>query len=125
MLPLDVGQPRSSAAYLVTRAACERMVNSVAPYKAHSDDWGHHFSEGSLDRVRCVFPMPISKDPKFESTIDYGTQSRLKGLIVALSDRYRVKPLQIAIAHRREKIWMGHIQVEVVDRRFVNKPSRL
>jgi glycosyl transferase family 25 len=125
MLPLDVDQPRSSAAYLVTRDACKRMVNSVAPYRAHSDNWGHHFREGYLDRVRCVLPMPITKDPKFESTIDYGSQGKLKVMVIALADRYHVMPLQRAIAFRRERIWRSQMRVKIVDLPFVNKPSRL
>jgi glycosyl transferase family 25 len=124
MLPLDVDQPRSSAAYLVTEAACKRMASRVAPYRAHSDNWGHHFREGALDRVRCVLPMPIWKDPKFESTIDYGTQGHLKARMLALADRYQVALLKRAIAYRRARIWQGQIQTEVVDRPFVNKPSR-
>jgi glycosyl transferase, family 25 len=125
MLPLDVDQPRSAAAYLVTQAACKRMVNHVAPYKVHPDNWGYHFREGALDRVRCVLPMPVSKDPKFESTIDYGGQGRLKAEMLAFARRYHVTPLQRAIAYRRKRIWQSHIRVEVVDRPFVNKPSRL
>ena len=125
MLPLDVDQPRSSAAYLLTQAACKRMANAVAPYKHHSDNWGHFFRDGALDRVRCVLPMPVSKDPKFESTIDYGTQGRLKALIPALVRRYHVTPLQQAIAYRRRRIWQSQVHVEVVDRPFVNEPSRL
>ena len=125
MLPLDVDQPRSAAAYVVTRAACQRMVNHVAPYRAHPDNWGYHFQEGALDRIRCVLPMPVSKDPKFESTIDYGSQGRAKTRMLTSARRYHLTPLLLAFEYRRKRIWEGHTRVEVVDKPFVTKPSRL
>jgi glycosyl transferase family 25 len=61
VLPIDVSQPESAAAYVITREACERMIKKILPFQARADDWGHFYTEGALDRVRCVMPLTVSK----------------------------------------------------------------
>jgi glycosyl transferase, family 25 len=124
-LPLDVNQPASSAAYLISRDACKRMTESITPFQARPDDWGHFFVKGALDRIRCVVPMAVLKDPRFGSTIDYNDQASMKSRIVELVTRYNIRVLRQIIAYRRERIWRKQIRVELVDEPFVVKPSRI
>lgn len=125
LLLIDVHQPRSSAAYIVTQSACKRMIDYAVPFKARPDNWGHFYSAGALDRVRCVVAMPVVKDPDFESTIDYNSESSLKALILKVILRYNIEMVKRAIARRRERIWRSQTRVDVVVAPFVNKSSRL
>ena len=68
-LPIDINQPRSAGAYIITREACERMIKCVVPIQVQADTWWFFYREGVLDRVRCVTPLPVLKSPKFTSTI--------------------------------------------------------
>ena len=38
-LPIDLTQPRSTGAYLITREACERMIKLVLPIRVNADAW--------------------------------------------------------------------------------------
>ena len=71
MLPVDLSQLVSGAAYIITREACKRMAKQAPPVCAKADDWARHYREGILDNVRCVVPMVATKDPGFASTIGY------------------------------------------------------
>jgi glycosyl transferase family 25 len=124
VLPLDVCQPLSAAAYVITREACLRMADKMFPARAKPDDWGFFYQHGVLDRVRCVVPMPVEKSPNFESTILYdpgSTRARLRAAVM----RSRAPLLRQAIAIRRRRIFRQWTQTELVDAPFIEKPSRL
>lgn len=124
-LPIDVYQPVSAAAYVITREACERMEKSILPMRAMADDWAFYFMEGILDRVRCVVPMPIIKNPEFGSTIDYHPQSSVRVRLREMAIRHEIRPFLDVIAYRRRRILRQHTRIELVDQPFVAKPSRL
>ena len=69
--PVDLRQPVSTTAYLITREACERMTKSLLPVRTVADDWYQFYQDGLLDRVRCVEPRPVSHDCAFPSTVNY------------------------------------------------------
>jgi glycosyl transferase family 25 len=123
VLPIDVGQPASAAAYLITREACKRMDESVLPVRVKSDDWGFFYREGTLDRVRCVMPLAVTKNPGFRSTIDYYSRWSLKGRLLGVVAQVPV--FYHAIAHRRQRIFRQWTRTELVDKPFIEKPSRL
>jgi glycosyl transferase family 25 len=126
VLPIDVRQPGSSAAYLVTRKAAERMVESVLPVRVSPDDWWFFYREGALDRVRCVIPLPVTKSARFESTIGlYGLGKGIKGRLLEPLVRRKVPVLHQVISYRRQLIYRQMTQSELVDLPFVEKPSRL
>jgi hypothetical protein len=125
VLPLDVRQPLSGAAYVVSHEACERMSKGFFPIRIKADDWGYRFDVGMLDRVRCVVPLAVMKNPAFSSTMDYNPQYSLKARLAESIARNNVKPLERAIAFRRRWKWRDLMKVEIVNRPFVNKPSRL
>lgn len=125
VLPIDVNQPRSSAAYVITREACERMIKKILPFNARPDNWGHFYNEGALDRVRCIMPLAVAKAPEFGSTIDYNSQDSVKARLLGIIMRYNLRLLQKAVIYRRQRIWRKFTQAEIVDEPFVAKPSRL
>jgi GR25 family glycosyltransferase involved in LPS biosynthesis len=124
-LPIDICVPVGAAAYVITREACERMSKRILPIRAHSDDWNYWYSQGALDRVRCVFPRAVTKDARFESTIDYSSPTGLKARVLRVSKRHRLRPVMKLISYRRKAIWRNWTRAEIVDKPFVNKPSRL
>jgi glycosyl transferase family 25 len=126
VLPIDVRQPASSAAYLITREAAKHMAESVLPVRVSPDDWWFFYREGALDRIRCVVPLPVTKSPEFESTIGlYGLGRGLKARLLEPLVRYKVPLLQQAISYRRQRIYRQMTRSEILDRPFVEKPSRL
>ncbi|MCW2933371.1 MAG: hypothetical protein JWM19_4333 [Actinomycetia bacterium] len=124
-LPIDVSEPASSAAYLITREACRRMVENARPFKARPDNWGHFYAEGMLDRIRCVVPLPVLKEPRFDSDIDYNKPGGLKSKLVKMVTDYEIKPALDLLAYRRRRIWRKQIRVEFVNEPFVVRPTRL
>lgn len=125
-LPIDISQPRSTGAYVITREACERMVKSLLPVQVQADAWWFFYREGLLDRVRCVAPLPVLKTPNLTSTI--GSYSLGKGvrarLVEPLMDR-KIPLLHQALSYRRQRILRQWARVELVDTPFVEMPSRL
>lgn len=125
-LPIDVGQLVNAGAYVITREACKRMNESAPPVRANADDWRFFYKEGILDRVRCVLPLAVVKNPKFESTIGLyslgnGVKARLAGPFV----RHKVPLVHQAILYRRQRILRQWDRSEIVNMPFIEKPSRL
>jgi glycosyl transferase, family 25 len=112
--PVDVGQLVSAAAYVITREACERMTKGVAP-KSNSDDWSYYLNDGSLDRLRCVVPLAVAKNPNFASTIHLDSDSRLKSWLLAMASRHNFRVVNRLLAYRRRTIWHKYTRTEFVD----------
>jgi len=124
-LPIDISQPRSAGAYLITREACERMLKCVPPVRVQADTWSFFYREGILDRVRCVTPLPVLKNPSFMSTI--GSYSLGEGVRARLAwplMRRKLPLLHQALTYRRQRIYRQWGRAELVDGPFVEKPSR-
>jgi glycosyl transferase family 25 len=115
VLPADVHVPVSAAAYVITREACEHITTGALPIRAKIDDWGHVHDEGMIDRLRCVVPLAVVKNPSFGSTIGYYRDDSIKARTLKLASRLNLRVLERAVAHRRERIWRKYTQVEYVD----------
>ncbi len=125
-LPIDIRQLVNSGAYVITREACERLVDQLLPIRVHADDWRFFYEEGLVDRVRCVVPQPVPKCPKFESTIGlYSLGNGVKARLVGPLVRHRIPILHQAILYRRQRIMRHWDRAEVVDQPFIEKPSRI
>jgi glycosyl transferase family 25 len=125
-LPVDIRKVANAGAYVITRQACARMVEHLLPVRATADHWGFYYEEGCFDRVRCVLPRPVPKNPNFESTIGFyslgsGVRARLVGPLV----RHKIPFVHQAILYRRRRIARRWDRAEVVDMPFRQKPSRL
>ena len=125
-LPIDVSHLVNAAAYVITREACERMNESVLPLRANADDWQFFYKEGILDRIRCVLPLAVAKNPKFESTIGlYSLGNGVKARLVGPFVRHNIPLLHQVILYRRQRILRQWGRSEIVDMPFIEKPSRL
>jgi glycosyl transferase, family 25 len=129
-LPIDISQPRSAAAYIITREACERMVKSAMPVRVLADSWWHFYREGALDRVRCIEPLSVRKSPEFASTIGFyslrdGLRARFFQPLLQPLLRRKIPLVKQALSYRRERIHRNFIRSELVTAPFVEKPSRI
>jgi glycosyl transferase, family 25 len=123
-LPIDASQD-TAAAYIITRAACERYVERMLPLAAMNDDWRHHYLAGFFDRLRCVAPMPVTKDSSFGSTVEHVSLTSPRMRIRDAAIRYKLTPIVKAIVYRRELIYRRAAEVRLVDEPFREKPSRI
>jgi glycosyl transferase family 25 len=125
-LPIDVSGVVNAAAYVITRAACERLSERLLPLRANADDWGFLYQEGLLDRIRCVLPLAVTKSAAFESTIGlYSLGGGVTSRLVASLLRRRIPVVHRVVLHRRQRILRQWERSEVVDKPFTTKPSRL
>jgi glycosyl transferase family 25 len=126
VLPIDISQPRSAGAYVITREACERMVKGLMPVRVQADCWWFFYREGLLDRVRCVVPLPVLKNPKFTSTIgSYSLGNGFRARIARLIMRLEIPILHQVLGYRRKRIFRQWGRAELVDVPFLEMPSRL
>ena len=65
---VDESQAGSTGGYLITREACARMVKTILPVRVVADDWAFFYRQGTIDRLRCVVPMPVIQSPAFRTT---------------------------------------------------------
>jgi len=125
-LPIDIRQPVSAGAYVITREACERMIKCRLPIQVQADGWWFFYREGILDRVRCVAPLVVFKNPKFMSTIgSYSMRSGLKARLVEPLMRRKIPLLHQVLSYRRQRIFHRWNRSELVEMPFIEKPSRL
>ena len=125
-LPIDINQLMNAAAYVITRDACERMTAGGLPLQANADDWAFFYGESWLDRVRCVYPLTVTKSAQFESTIGFYSLGRgLKARIVAPLVHRKIPLLHQLVLYRRQRILRERSRTELVEAPFVDKPSRL
>jgi glycosyl transferase family 25 len=110
--PEDRGDLRSAAAYVVTREACRSLLAALRPVHAAADAWGTFLMDGTLERVRCVYPAPISVSTRFASTLDHHSAGSLSASLSERAQRHRSGPLALAL--RLNRVW-----IRMRSRRFV------
>jgi hypothetical protein len=91
------------------------MVRLAVPVQTKADGWALFRQIGALDRVRCVVPLGVHKDPWFGSTIGYNADTSLKARALALIDRFDPGLVKRAVAYRRERIHRRHTRIKFVD----------
>ena len=125
-LPIDIYQLKSAGAYIITREACERLIKCAVPARGGADIWWLFYREGALDRVRCVVPIPVSKDPSLDSTIgSYSLGNGVKARLILPLVRRKIPGLRQVVLYRRRLIYRQWSRSVLVDMPFVEKPSRL
>jgi len=110
--------PMGGGCYLITREACERRVQAGLPIRAYPDYWPSFYQDGTIDRLRCVTPMPVRLSPDFRTTIDQYHPNSVQARIRELVARTRIPVVHQALALRRRRTfrrlgWAG--RVEFVD----------
>ena len=79
-LPIDISQPRSTGAYVITREACERMVKSLLPVQVQADAVLE--IEGLLTGCDVVPPTnSVSPQPHIDDRVLFAGQ-RCQGTLV-------------------------------------------
>jgi|SRR5215470_4434340 len=101
----DRAQAESTGAYLITREACARMVKTVLPVKAAADSWGFFCTEGAIDRLRCVVPMPVIQSPALRTTLSYYRPGSIYASVREAVASSRAPILRQALAFRRRRHW--------------------
>jgi glycosyl transferase family 25 len=126
-LPINVKPMDSTAGYIITRAASERMIKYAPPVRANADDWHFFYREGILDRIRCVWPQVVIKNSSLDSTMgSYSlSQPGLKASLLGPIVRRNIPLVRHAILYRRERIFRRRNQSVVVDAPFITQPSRI
>jgi glycosyl transferase, family 25 len=125
-LPVDLTQPRSTGAYLITREACERMIKLVLPIRANADAWPFFYREGALDRLRCVAPLPVTKSADLTSTIgSYSLGTGLRARLAGPLLQRRIPVLHQILSRRRQRIYQQWARTELASTPFIEMPSRL
>ena len=125
-LPIDLSRLVGAGGYIITREACERLIKCAVPARGGADIWWTFYSEGALDRVRCVTPIPVHKNPKLESTIgSYRLGNGVKARLILPLVRRKLPILQQVVLYRRQRIYRQWSRSVLVDTPFVEKPSRL
>jgi glycosyl transferase family 25 len=125
-LPANLESLCNAAAYVLTNEACERMIRGLLPLRANADNWNFFFEHQFLDRIRCVYPMPVTKSAEFESTIGiYSLGSGIKARVLAPVVQRRVPGLHRALVRRRERIQRDGERTDFVEEALTVRPSRL
>jgi glycosyl transferase family 25 len=112
--PIDLRQPTSTAAYLITREACEKMAKAVVPVRAHADDWDYFYRAGAVDRVRCVVPPMVRPTPEFRSTIDYYSSRSWQTRLREAVGRHHIPVIYQAVVLRRRLVLRRWKRFELV-----------
>jgi glycosyl transferase, family 25 len=117
LYPIDIRQPITTAAYLVTREACAPLVDLVVPVRAAADSWGLFYEEGAVHRLRCVVPRPAGVRTDFKSTIDYVSATSMRVRATTAISRRRIFPLHQLLALKRRRLEKRMTRVTVVPER--------
>jgi glycosyl transferase family 25 len=100
---VDEAQASSTGAYMITREACARMLQTCIPLRSQPDDWAVFHQEGSIDVVRCVVPMVVTNALKFRSTIDYYHPGSMQARVREAVANTKVPVVYQALALRRRR----------------------
>jgi glycosyl transferase family 25 len=109
--PAEIADVSGAGAYLVTREACEFMTRVVLPVRVPADDWAFFFAKDALRSIRCIAPVPVEIDPKFQTTIDHAVPWSLQTFRHKTADT--IPFVRQALTRRRQR---ANVQVEMVDR---------
>lgn len=87
-------QAVSAAAYVLTRAAAERLHAGVVPIHCDADSWGLFLKEGLLEHLWCVLPRPVKTETSLSSIIDYVAADSRTGRIKRLAAKPGATPIR-------------------------------
>lgn len=99
--PLNIWQPITTAAYVVTYECAKRLADLVYPVRYPADSWGVFYREKAIHGLRCVLPLPIESG-YFKSEIGYELNNPFNNLIKKL-EAYNVFPIKQLLQARRRK----------------------
>lgn len=112
---VDVSQISSTGCYVISRAACERIVADRIPLGSFADEWWRFQKFGWLDRVRCVVPIAVPNAPSLRTTIDFYQHDSLKARFREFVSGSKIPVVHQLLALRRKRTfqrlgWVGEIE---------------
>jgi glycosyl transferase family 25 len=113
--PIEIGQPNGAQAYVISRSACERLVELMIPIRAAADSWAFLYEQDGIESLRCVIPRPFGVRDAFKSTIDYVRSDTAAGRISEFVARRRLFPLYQLLALKRAALGRRMSHFAVVD----------
>jgi glycosyl transferase family 25 len=117
LYPIDIRQPITTAAYLITREACDPLIDVIVPVRAAADSWGLFRDGGAVERLRCVVPRPTGVRTDFKSTIDYISATSLRARAATAVAQRRVFPLYQLLALKRRRLERSMSRISIVPER--------
>lgn len=113
---VDEAQASSTGAYMITREACARMLQTCVPLRRQPDDWAFFHQEGSMDVLRCVVPMVVTNALNFRTTIDHYHPGSMQARVREAVAHAKVPIVYQALALRRRRTfrragWTGRTEL--------------
>ncbi len=102
MFALNNKQLGDSTAYLITRSACENMLQNIKPVLVAADSWNHYYKLGCFDAIRVQYPNVV-KTKNFKSSINYFERRPILGFISKFINDYKVPGIFSIVKYLRKK----------------------
>lgn len=113
----DVVEPNklaSAVAYVISKKASKRLADFAVPIKTSADHWGYFLDQNIIQKIRCIYPMPVNTSD-FKSSIDYLAKDSLLGKLSAFIDKYKLFPAFQFLKFRRRRTQRRLQNIKVVD----------
>ena len=99
--PINIWEPITTGAYVITYQCAQRLANLVYPIRYPADSWGVFYREKAIQGLRCVLPVPVQSG-QFKSDIGYELNNPLNNFIKKLEAR-NIFPIKQLLRLRRKK----------------------
>ncbi len=112
----DVVEPEnifSTVAYIISREASEKLADFALPVKTTADNWGFYIQHKVINKLKCVYPMPVDT-ADFKSTIGYLSDASFLGRLSSWVDKYKIFPVHQLLKFRRRKALKRRKCIELV-----------
>jgi glycosyl transferase, family 25 len=105
----------STGCYMITREACERLLEGQSTLVAFPDHWVMFYQKGWIDDLRCVVPMPVPNSPELRTSIDFFRHDSLKARAREFLSESKIPIVHQVLAFRRQRNyrkwgWAGNVQ---------------
>lgn len=115
--PSEIHGIGRAAAYIVSKATCQKLINVNYPLYAQADSWVVFQSKGAFNTIDCVYPMPITENEQFGSEIEYTktkTQALIKSIVTFLVNN-NVPIISTIIKRRRQAYSSTFKNIRLID----------
>jgi len=112
--PINPKQLISANAYIITREACQNILEFQNPLKTICDSWGVFYENNVVKNIRCIVPM-LANTGDFKSSINYVTSKSLLGRFLSIVERYKLFPLYDILRYRRKKMRESMLNFELTN----------
>ena len=101
LLPLDLKDIRTAAAYIIENEAARKIVNGNSPVRFLADDFNSFYKKGFVNYIRIVDPTPCSVKP-FPSSLEHFSAKTWKRYITDFANKIPI--VQSIVALRRWRL---------------------